>query len=94
MKLWRTPFDSTHSSEPLAYMQIDRDRCKGCGFCVEYCPRDVLKMGSELSSKGYQLAVINEADKCLACGFCELICPEFAVKLTPNDKASSGNRKQ
>jgi NAD-dependent dihydropyrimidine dehydrogenase PreA subunit len=46
-------------------------------------------MGSELSSKGYQLAVVKDGSKCLACGFCELICPEFAVKLTINNKAHS-----
>jgi 2-oxoglutarate ferredoxin oxidoreductase subunit delta len=92
MKLWRAPFDSNPSSEPLAYVYVDKDRCKGCGFCVEYCPRDVLKMGSELSAKGYQLAVVKESNKCLACGFCELICPEFAVKLTLNNKAPSSNK--
>ena len=89
MKLWRTPFDHNHSAEPLAYVFIDRERCKGCGFCAEYCPRDVLKMGSELSSKGYQLAVIKDGNKCLACGFCEMICPEFAIKLTINNKTHS-----
>ena len=86
MKLWRTPFDLDPTAQPLGYIFIDRERCKGCGFCVEYCPLEVLKMGSELSSKGYQLAVVEAGSKCLACGFCELICPEFAVKLTLNNK--------
>jgi 2-oxoglutarate ferredoxin oxidoreductase subunit delta len=86
MKLWRTPFDLDHAAQPLGYISIDRERCKGCGFCVEYCPREALKMGSELSSKGYQLAVVETASLCLACGFCELICPEFAVRLTLNNK--------
>ena len=29
----------------LGEIHIDRERCKGCAFCVEYCPRDVLDHG-------------------------------------------------
>jgi 2-oxoglutarate ferredoxin oxidoreductase subunit delta len=92
MKLWRTPFDSNPTLEPLGYVYINRDRCKGCGFCVEFCPRDVLKMGAELSAKGYQLAVVKDGTKCLACGFCELICPEFALSITLNNKTPVSNQ--
>jgi 2-oxoglutarate ferredoxin oxidoreductase subunit delta len=87
MKLWRTPFDHNPDAEPPGYIHIDRERCKGCGFCVEFCPRLVLHMGHELTSKGYRLATVQDAAKCLACGYCELICPEFAVKLTLNSPA-------
>jgi 2-oxoglutarate ferredoxin oxidoreductase subunit delta len=89
MKLWRTPFDHNSAAEPPGLVSIDRDRCKGCGFCVEYCPRDVIEMGRELSSKGYQLAVVKSESACLACGFCEFICPEFAVQLTTKNPASA-----
>jgi 2-oxoglutarate ferredoxin oxidoreductase subunit delta len=91
MKLWRTPFDHNPTAEPPGQVFIDKDRCKGCGFCVEYCPRDVLKMGNEMSSKGYQLAKVEDGARCLACGFCEFICPEFAVKLTVNNVAPADN---
>jgi 2-oxoglutarate ferredoxin oxidoreductase subunit delta len=90
MKLWRTPFDVSPSVEPIADVSIDKDRCKGCGFCVEYCPRDVLKMGQESNSKGYRLATVKDMAKCVACGFCELICPEFALTLTVKQKTPSG----
>jgi len=81
MKLWRKPFDYVGTATISGQVYIDKDRCKGCGYCVEFCPREVLKMGSELGPKGYYLAVVNDEDKCLACGFCEAICPEFAIKL-------------
>jgi 2-oxoglutarate ferredoxin oxidoreductase subunit delta len=92
MKLWRTPFDHDSNAEPLGSVFIDKDRCKGCGFCVEYCPRDVLEMGKILNSKGYQLATVKDESKCLACGFCEFICPEFAVTLKVNNKTLNNKR--
>ena len=88
--MWRTPFDCVEKASKPGQVYIDEERCKGCGFCVEYCPREVLKMSSELSPKGYNFAVLEDESKCLACGFCELICPEFAVKVfTTNDSNDS-----
>jgi 2-oxoglutarate ferredoxin oxidoreductase subunit delta len=86
MKLWRQPFDAAQKATKQGQIHIDKERCKGCGFCVEFCPREVLQMSSELSPKGYNFAVVDDESKCLACGFCELICPEFAIKVsTPLD---------
>jgi len=82
MKLWRKPFDYTEKVTTPVQVYIDKERCKGCGYCVEYCPRDVLKMSTELSPKGYLLAMVDDETKCLACGYCEVVCPEFAIKLS------------
>jgi len=82
MKLWRKPFDYTEKIPTLSQVYVDKERCKGCGYCAEFCPREVLKMGTELSPKGYLLAVVNDETKCLACGYCEVICPEFAIKIS------------
>lgn len=91
MKLWRRPFDYAEKATKPGKVYIDKERCKGCGFCVEFCPREVLKMSLELSPKGYNLAVVDDESKCLACGFCELLCPEFAVKVTTTNSTSSDN---
>jgi len=93
MKLWRTPFDSNPVIESQAQVTINKHRCKGCGFCIEFCPKDVLVVSSELSSKGYQLPAVKEGSICLACGFCELICPEFALKLSLIKKESLLDKK-
>jgi 2-oxoglutarate ferredoxin oxidoreductase subunit delta len=92
MKLWRTPFDHDPTAEPLGQVYIDKERCKGCGYCIEYCQRDVLTIGSELSSKGYQLAAVKDGARCLACGFCEFICPEFALKLVVRTSPAMDNK--
>jgi len=81
MKLWRQPFDTIEKARKPGQVYIDKDRCKGCGYCVDFCPRQVLKMTSELTPKGYNLAAVDDECKCLACSFCELICPEFAIEV-------------
>ena len=80
--MWRKPFDFAEKVLTPSQVYVDKERCKGCGYCVEFCPREVLKMGTELSPKGYLLAVVNDETKCLACGYCEVICPEFAIKIS------------
>jgi len=64
---------------PLGKVHIVRDRCKGCGYCVKYCPREVLEISDELNGKGYYFPQVKDEDACLNCGLCEIICPEFAI---------------
>jgi len=79
MKYWRKPLDLENIKASRGKVVIIEDRCKGCGFCVEYCPRDVLCMSQAFNVKGYHTpAVINES-KCVNCHFCEALCPEFAI---------------
>ena len=61
---------------------FNKERCKGCTYCVEFCPRKSLKMSQEISDKGYVLAAVDDPSKCTACGLCEMICPEYAIRLT------------
>lgn len=85
MKLWRTPFDQVEKATTPTKVLIDKERCKGCGYCVEFCPRSVLEMSEELSPKGYTLAVVVDESKCLGCGLCDVLCPEFAIHLESSD---------
>ena len=91
MKLWRKPFDHIEKATTLAKIYIDKERCKGCGYCVEFCPREVLVMTSELNPKGYTLVAVDDESKCLACCFCEVICPEFGIKVSSNNIDSSNS---
>lgn len=54
-------------------LKIYEKRCKGCGICVEFCPKKVLKV-SELE----KVEIANK-DACISCGQCELRCPDFAI---------------
>lgn len=48
-------------------------RCKGCGNCVAFCPKKVLKIG-EIG----KVEIVKEED-CIQCGQCELRCPDYAI---------------
>jgi 2-oxoglutarate ferredoxin oxidoreductase subunit delta len=85
-KLWRKPLNQLETPHVTGHIYLDKQRCKGCGYCVEYCPRKVLEMGSELNPKGYLLVTVVDPDKCLACGFCEVICPEFAIRVAQENR--------
>jgi 2-oxoglutarate ferredoxin oxidoreductase subunit delta len=79
MKLWRKPFDQEEKAPRPSKVIIDRERCKGCGYCVEFCPRGALEMSQEMNSKGYLLPRLVDESKCLGCGLCDVICPDFGI---------------
>ena len=60
-------------------IHIDVERCKGCGFCMEYCPNDVFEMSDDFNAKGYHPPIAVKPDDCVNCGLCEMICPEFSI---------------
>jgi len=79
MEYWRVPLDAGQVETPGGEVHILVDRCKGCAFCVEYCPRQVLEMSETFNRKGYHPPAIIDEQACVNCGLCEMICPEFAI---------------
>ena len=65
--------------EITGVVTINEEWCKGCGFCVAFCPTDVLAMSDEYNSKGYHPPYVKSPDDCRDCIFCQTICPEFAI---------------
>ena len=60
---------------PLAkfIVSIDEDWCKGCGLCIDICPKKVLEFNEKVKAEPARL------DDCIGCHQCENICPDFAV---------------
>ena len=63
-------------------IQIDRERCKGCALCVEFCPRDCISLSDELNLKGYFVAAFDESTDCNACRNCALMCPDASIEVS------------
>ena len=79
MAYWRQPLDRERIQIPHGIVHIIDERCKGCGFCVEFCPQDVLVMSKQTNSKGYHPPEIIDDSRCINCGLCTLLCPDFAI---------------
>lgn len=79
MKYLENTFDADTIQVPKGKIYIARDRCKGCGYCIKYCPKGVLEVSNEFNAKGYYFPCVRNEDACLNCGLCEVICPEFAI---------------
>lgn len=59
---------------------IDKEKCKGCGLCVEVCPQNVIALGNNVNNKGYFYADIIKED-CTACENCVMVCPDAVITL-------------
>jgi len=54
---------------------INRDWCKGCGICVQLCPKNVLDLDEE------EKVCVARPEDCICCKLCELRCPDFAIEV-------------
>ena len=58
---------------------LNANRCKGCGFCIAFCPPKVLAFSEEFNSHGYHPPQLVNSDGCTGCDLCGLYCPDFAI---------------
>ena len=77
--------DKTAKSGPSFKVKLAEKFCKGCGYCIKYCPKHVLTAEDGLNAKGYvKVKVANEAD-CIGCLSCSTVCPEAAISIIKED---------
>ncbi len=74
-----TPVAAARSRKFRGGVYIDWDRCKGCGFCVEFCPPKVLALSEEFNTHGYHPPRLVNTEACTGCDLCGLYCPDFAI---------------
>ena len=69
------PIPTTRTKEK-AEIRINRDKCNGCGLCVNVC-----KDFSVILEKGKVKLSNNPAFGCIGCGHCMAVCPEEAIHI-------------
>ncbi|MBU4485178.1 4Fe-4S binding protein [bacterium] len=62
-------------------IEVDIERCKGCGLCVHQCPCTALAISQNFNSSGYYPAELVHPDKCTGCTMCALVCPDLAIEV-------------
>lgn len=67
-------------------LKIDKERCKGCFFCIGACPQNILEASEEINEKGVQYVVLKDPDKCTGCGMCAIMCPDCAIGIEIKDE--------
>lgn len=58
----------------------DITRCKGCGYCIQACPRNAICVSGHINENGYNVISVDES-KCVVCGICYKVCPDYVFEL-------------
>ncbi len=61
-------------------IRIDAASCKGCGYCVDACPKKALSLSDDFNPAGYNFAVVDAA-ACIGCGTCYTVCPDYVYTI-------------
>ncbi|MCC6409077.1 MAG: 3-methyl-2-oxobutanoate dehydrogenase subunit VorB [Planctomycetes bacterium] len=55
---------------------LQQHLCKGCGRCIESCPKHAITLGTEVDQASGLVPVMIDEEKCNDCGLCISACPE------------------
>ncbi|MFP3899097.1 MAG: ferredoxin family protein [Dehalococcoidia bacterium] len=75
---------------PKGTIVIDKERCKGCGLCLAFCPEDVLGYSDEYNQSGYNVVAMKQPERCKGCAFCAQACPDIAIEVYREKKTKQG----
>ena len=64
----------------MAKVTFQSDLCKGCGLCVDACPKKLIALSADkINAKGHSPAEITDQEKCIGCAFCATMCPDCVI---------------
>jgi 2-oxoglutarate ferredoxin oxidoreductase subunit delta len=63
-------------------VKVDPNYCKGCGLCIDLCPKNIMGMSGKFNDKGMPLAECKSIEDCIGCKSCAITCPDAAITIT------------
>ena len=64
----------------MAKLTFRTDECKGCGLCIDACPKNILRLSVEtINKKGHHPAECFDMDACVGCASCAMMCPDCVI---------------
>ena len=64
----------------MAKLTINTELCKGCGLCVDACPKKIIELSKDvINKKGHNPIRVTDEGKCIACAFCATMCPDCII---------------
>ncbi len=64
----------------MAKVTIEFNVCKGCGLCVNACPKKIIELSKDkLNAKGHSPAEVVDENSCIGCACCAIMCPDCAI---------------
>lgn len=54
-------------------VEVNQDKCTGCGLCVEACPVEAISLENDKAKV--------DDEKCIVCGRCVEECPNEAISI-------------
>ncbi len=64
---------------PTAQKMYSKDKCIGCGTCVEVCPTNVITLTPE--------GIVTDLELCKLCGKCAEVCPTKATEISGHEES-------
>ena len=66
----------------MAKLTFKEELCKGCGLCVNACPKGILTLSpTRLNQKGRAPVELTKPEDCVGCAFCATMCPDCVIKV-------------
>jgi len=70
-------------------LEVDPNKCIGCGYCVRTCPSRLI----EIQEKEDEKIVLFYSGRCIYCGRCATACPEKAIRITHEFELATDNKQ-